>query len=78
MTTYIIYNIVDGTYSYTDKEQLAMGAIPSEDLIVADVSHWDDNDMEEFANHQAGDQIGQLEGIELFDEIKANLKRNPL
>ena len=78
MTTYIVYNLVDGAYSYTDDEQLAMGAVPSEDLIVADVSHWDEDDMKDFEGKHHGDQVAQLEGIELFDEIKAELERRPL
>lgn len=78
MNTYIIYNLNDGTYSYTEEENLAKSAIPSEDLLVADVSHWDDDDIKDFEGKHYGDQIGQLEGIELIDEIKAELARRPL
>lgn len=78
MTTYIIYNLNDGSYSFIDDENLAMSAVPQEDLIVADVSHWDGNDIEDFEKKHHGDQIAQLEGIELIDEIRAELARRPL
>jgi hypothetical protein len=78
VTTYIIYSLTDGTHTITESRHLAMGAVPCEDMIVADVSHWDDDDIKDFEGKHYGDQIGQLEGIEMIDEIRAELARRPL
>lgn len=78
MTNYIIYNLNDGTYSYTDSEAFALGALQSEDLIVANVSDWDDDEMAKFDALSFDKKVAHLEGIELIDEIKSELARRPL
>jgi hypothetical protein len=78
MSTYIVYDLNSGSYFFTVSEEVANEAIPSEDTIVADVSHWDYEDVKDFDSKHSGHQIGQLEGIELVDEIRAELARRPL
>ena len=78
MTNYIIYNMNDGTYSYTESEEFAFGAVRSEDLIVANVSDWDEDEMARFSALSFDKKVAHLEGIELIDEIKAELARRPL
>lgn len=76
--TYIVYNISDATYSTTNDKNLAYSAIPSEDLIVADISHWDESDLLVFEQANHHERVLRLEEIELFDDIKTRLSENPL
>lgn len=75
MTQYIVYDLYSGNYTMSENVRYIF---PDEDVIVADISHWTKEDLADFESKHYGDQIGQLEGIELVDEIRQELARRPL
>jgi hypothetical protein len=75
MALFITYDLITGGYTIGEVPRYVF---PNEDVIVADISHWTKEDFVDFENKHTGDQIGQLEGIELIDGIKAELTRRPL
>lgn len=68
---YILFHIKLNDYYFIDQNDVKHISL-SEDIIVADISHWDKNNETKFALLGNDQRIKELRTLESFNETKRN------